>query len=500
MKNSNIAKLISNYGSRLWSLLSIFIFVPFYIQILGVENYAVIGFYALILGIISFADSGMSSAVIKEFSQNHSPSYKYSIFRSIENIYLLVCLITMIVIVLGSDFIAEKWLNSNTISIGTLSYYISLIGIGATLQLLTSLYFGALFGLGEQVKANFYQIIWNIFRAGMIIPILIFYKPELEVYFIWQIVCNLIYLVILRIQSINILRKLDSNLKRSFKKIPSSILNYIGGMLFIAVISAINIQADKIITSSIFTLKIFGYYNLASIIAQIPVIFGTPLVMFVFPLFSKFTSDDKNISIIFDKISYLLSIIIFPISFLIIFFPVEILKLWNGKNIESGMFEPLAHVIRLLITGSIFLALQLPLFYLLLSKGKTKYTIYQGVIQVIVGIPLLYFCAKYYGIEAVPFPWIIINLGSLIFLLIIGFKYFIDLHFFHYLKRIIAIPIFISFSISFLFYLLHKLIDINIVLYLACTGILSVLINIVIDNVINKRYIKEYKHLYNFPK
>jgi hypothetical protein len=67
MKNSNVGKLVSNYGSRLWSNL-FFIFTPLYIHYLGIESYAIIGFYTLLLGIISFADAGMSSAIIKEFS------------------------------------------------------------------------------------------------------------------------------------------------------------------------------------------------------------------------------------------------------------------------------------------------------------------------------------------------------------------------------------------------------------------------------------------------
>jgi len=452
------------------------------------------------LGIISFADSGMSSAVIKEFSQNNSPSYKYSVFRGIENLYLKVCLLIIAVLVLGSGFIAGKWLNSNTIDITSLSHYISLIGIGATLQLLSSLYYGALFGLGEQVKSNFYQIIWNIFRAGIVIPVLIFYKPELEVYFIWQIVCNLVYLIILRLESMSILKKMDSGLERSFKKIPDTILSYIGGMVFISVISAVNIQADKIITSSIFPLKTFGYYNLASLISQIPVILGTPLVMFAFPLFSKFASDQKNVNLTFDKIAYLLSIVIFPVSFIIMFFPEEILKLWNGKNIEPQMFAPLGHVTRLLITGSVFLALQLPLFYILLSKGKTKYTIYQGVVQVIVGIPLLYICAKYYGLEAIPFPWILINFGSFLFLLFIVFKNFIEIKYSYYLKRIIFIPGFISLFITFLFYELHQVLHVNILIYLVGIGVLSLLTNILADNIFAKRPYQSFKHLYNFPK
>jgi hypothetical protein len=68
MKNSNVGKLVSNYGSRLWSLISVFIFTPLYIHYLGIESYAIIGFYNFIIGYNQSADAGMSSAIIKEFS------------------------------------------------------------------------------------------------------------------------------------------------------------------------------------------------------------------------------------------------------------------------------------------------------------------------------------------------------------------------------------------------------------------------------------------------
>lgn len=48
-------------------------------------------------------------------------------------------------------------------------------------------------------------------------------------------------------------------LRTEFNKLPLHITKYIGGMIFIAIISAINIQADKLITSSMFDLSTFGF-------------------------------------------------------------------------------------------------------------------------------------------------------------------------------------------------------------------------------------------------
>ena len=117
MKYTDLAKLLSNYGSRLWGMISVFIFVPIYIKILGIENYAVIGFYTLLLGIISFADSGLSSAIIKEFSLNKTPSYKYSVFRRMELLYLSICFLIVTIIFSAKGFISQHWLTSNSISL-----------------------------------------------------------------------------------------------------------------------------------------------------------------------------------------------------------------------------------------------------------------------------------------------------------------------------------------------------------------------------------------------
>ena len=139
MKNSNIGNLISNYVSKLWSLISVFIFIPFYIKYLGVESFAVIGFYTLILGVISFADAGMSSAVIREFSSGKKAIIKYSFLILIERIYISICFFITIVIIIFSKLIANNWLKSETIPIDDLVFYIQLIGIGVPIQLLSSL-------------------------------------------------------------------------------------------------------------------------------------------------------------------------------------------------------------------------------------------------------------------------------------------------------------------------------------------------------------------------
>ena len=503
MKNSNIVKLISNFGSRIWSLVSVFIFVPLYIHYLGIENYAIIGFYTLILGIISFADAGMSSAVIREFSHDNSTLYKYSVLRKVENLYWAICICISLILIFSSNLIAEKWLHTENIPIEKLAYFIKLIGIGVPIQLVSSLYYGALFGLNEQVRANSYQILWNIARAALVIVLFIVFKPSLEIYFIWQIICNLIYIIALRFSIFKILSQTENKLKNILDGIPKSILSYVGGMTLIAVISAVNSQADKIITSSFFSLKVYGFYNIASLLAQIPVIIATPLTMFVFPLFSKFSTkenDSEKLNICFEKISFILNVLIFPAVILLIIYAKEIILLWAGKSIDVAILPDIVFVLCMLSVGSLFLALQFPFYYLLLSKGKTKYTIYQGVIQILIGIPSLYFCAKHYGIRGIGLPWILINLGSFIYLCIICFSKYINLNYKKFFIYYILVPFFITFIVCISIHYLYKVTNEQYFsVYFVFSSILSVFVSILISNKINNKNLFSYKDLYNFP-
>jgi len=502
MKTSNLANLFSNYGSKIWSILSGIIFIPIYINILGIENYAIIGLYSLLLGIISFADSGMSSAIIKEFSLNQDPSIKYSLLRKIESLYVIICLIIISLIYIFSDKLANIWLQSDKTNKVNLSYYIWLIGCGVCIQLISSLYSGALFGLGKQIKANLFQVIWNVFKAGMIIPILVYFNLKIDFYLIWQILCNLTYLLVLRYNVIETLNKECDRLINCLDRIPTEILSYIGGMSLIAIISSINSQADKVIASTFFPLKVFGYYNIASIISQIPVIVVSPLVLFIFPIFSKLSNeiDYKKLIISFKKVSFLFNLIIIPTSFILIFYTREILKLWMGNKIDLEILSDLISLSKLLTIGSFFLGMQFPFYYLLLSKGKTKYTLAQGIIQISLGLPLLVYCAKYIGLVSVGFPWIMINLGSFIYLSFIVFKSYIKISYFSFFKELVFIPFVISLVIMSIFYFLYQYCNSYFLFFVILSALISVFVNIAYSNYLNRVKLNSIFNLYNFPE
>lgn len=494
MRNSNLGRLISNYVARIWGLFSVFLFIPIYIEYLGVESYAIIAFYALLLGIVSFADAGMSSAVTKEFSKQSPINEKYSLLKIIEKNYILVCVVIALSVLFFSDFIASHWLKSEGINISDLSLYVKLIGIGISLQLLSSLYFGGLFGVNKQFEANTLQLLWSFSKSALVLLLLIFVKPSLTLFLIWQIFCNLVYVLVLRFYLVKsiIFEAKGHILNLVIKKLPSDIAKYIGGMTVIAVIASVNSQIDKIMASTYLSLKVFGYYSIASNLAQIPVLMATPLAVSVFPLFSRFSSknfEDKT-DLIYKKSSFVMHLVLIPVFLCLFVYTPELILMWVGNAIDVTWFDKIVYVMRLLLVGSFFLGLQFLPYYLLLSKGKTSYTIYQGLTQILIGVPLSFLLIKEFGMIGLAWVWIVINFGALLFLNVIIFKKYIKgFSFISYtLKTFIIVLLMSSFVFGF-FAIINQYMKIYFLIVLILSAVISIVLTLVLHNRLNQKSI-----------
>ncbi|MBW1819154.1 MAG: oligosaccharide flippase family protein, partial [Deltaproteobacteria bacterium] len=63
---TNIA---ANFIGRIWASLMTLLFVPLYIQFLGVEAYGLVGFYASLKAVSSIFDFGLSTTLNREVAR-----------------------------------------------------------------------------------------------------------------------------------------------------------------------------------------------------------------------------------------------------------------------------------------------------------------------------------------------------------------------------------------------------------------------------------------------
>ena len=478
--------IIANYVGKIWGIISVFVFVPFYIKILGIESYAVINFYTVILTIMYFADGGLSATLNREIARSTDKQYIGNMLFTIEKVYLAICLFIMVVVFSFSGIIARNWLNSNTISVEDLSLYISLMGVSVAFQLFTTLQSSGLMGLEKQVLSNGIQVSSSFFRSAVVLIPLYFY-PTLLTFFIWQVSVNITFFFITRY---NLWKYIKTNIAYKFdKQVLKTVGRFAGGMMLMAIISSLNTQIDKLVISKLLSLKEFGYYALAGILSQVPELIITPIAVAILPRmvrYSEKTERDK-LTKLFHVNSFILATLATTGAMLLFLFTKDFIFIWTHNIIIADKIE---NVARVLLIGGVFLSFQYMPYYLAIANGHTRTNVRLGIVAIICIIPALIFFVKQYGLIGATYTWLIMNLFAYFYLGYFIISKFLKNEFKRWLINGTLIPLILAIGIG----VVSHLLTINlqkgyyVLLYSVIIGLISLALNLVVFNKMNPEY------------
>lgn len=478
--------IIANYVGKIWGIISVFVFVPFYINLLGLESYGVINFYTVILTIMYFADGGLSATLNREIARTTDKKYIGNMLFTIEKVYLAICLFIIIIIFSCSGFIAANWLNSDTIAPEDLKLYISLMGISVAFQLFTTLQSSGLMGLEKQVLSNGIQVSSSIIRSAFVLIPLYFY-PTLLTFFIWQVSMNIIFFFITRY---NLWKFIKTNMSYKFdKQVLKTVGKFAGGMMLMAIISSLNTQIDKLVISKILSLKEFGYYSLAGILSQVPVLIITPIAVAILPRMVKYstnTEKDKLIKL-FHVNTFVLSVLATSGAMVLFLFTKDFIFIWTHDNLIAKTIE---NVTKVLLIGGVFLSFQYMPYHLAIANGHTKTNVRLGIVAIICIIPSLIFCVKQFGLIGATYTWLIMNIFAYFYLGYFIISKFLKNEFKRWLINGTLIPLIIAILIGVISYY----ITINlpkgyyIILYSIIIVLISMFLNLLVFNKMNIEY------------
>jgi O-antigen/teichoic acid export membrane protein len=371
----------------------------------------------MMLAIMYIADSGLSSSFSREASKEANKRNLLDILFSTE-----VCLYGILVslgalIFLNSSFIVENWMHD--IQPGDKAIVIDCLSImpfALIPQIAMSLYYGGFMGLEHQVKANFFISFFTVCRSGLVIlPIYIW--PDIRVFFIWQAIVSWSFVLAMRHFLIKDVYRIKYRAKFSWSLL-KPMRSYASGMFIMSVLAGLNTQLDKIIVSKYQSLENFGYYSLASIIAQIPIIFTTPIALALLPRFTKILNEGEVFKLkkLYELNTYVIATISSTASFGLLYFSKNIVELWLPS---SGYSADMIMTLQILSIGSLFLCLQLMPYHLSLANGHTKTNRNLGFIILCFSIPSVIYLTKNYGIIGASTNWLILNLFAFFYL---GYK------------------------------------------------------------------------------
>jgi O-antigen/teichoic acid export membrane protein len=444
--------LIVSIIGRAWTpILSIFL-LPVTVKLLGVESYGLVSFYITALNIVNVLDLGLGNSFNRQLSR-HSASLTLqkeqpSITRTFEIIIFSISILIGISFYILSSVISDFWIKNGGISHKTVITCIQLMGISIAFQFPQSFYQNGLIALNKQLQLNLFLIFYGTIRVVGSLVILKYISCEVELFFRWHLLFNLVTtLCVTRLfwNSIpKFLVKPIFNISHLVATWRYSI--YIFGNSVMSIILA---QLDKVMLSKALSLLMFSYYNIAVTLASgISMITG-PLLLVIFPQMVKLKEQNhfQGLNSLFHQAAQYLSILVFPIATTLLFFAKPVILLWMN---DALIAEESYYILVLFLIGAVINAVASVPLNCSIAFGLPKLVFISYVFQLIVMVPIFYFMiVRYHGIGA-GYACILLNSLYFVFAIPQFFKRFFTSELYSWIFYDVLTPLFCCFIIAWL--------------------------------------------------
>jgi O-antigen/teichoic acid export membrane protein len=167
-------------------------------------------------------------------------------------------------------------------------------------------------------------------------------------------------------------------------------------------------QADKVILSKVFSLKVFGYYTIAGMFGAGIVMIGSSVFNTVYPRFSALVAQGDKAALTrqYHGATQLMALFILPVAAILALFSTDILQLWTRNAEIARNAGPVAS---LLVIGSAMNCLMNLPYSLQLAYGWTGIGLRIALALTVVFIPAIWFMATQYGPVGAAVVWAALN-------------------------------------------------------------------------------------------
>jgi O-antigen/teichoic acid export membrane protein len=415
----------ANLGGRIVTAAMGILLIPVYIQVLGMESYALVGFFGILQSLFGLVDFGLGAAFSREIARlsvaDDSAQEQRDLLATLNTIYWMLAAATAAAVWFLAPLIATRWVNASALEPAVIVSSVRMMGITIALHFPIALYQGGLLGLQRQVAYNVISVATTTVRSGGAIVVLWFISPRIESFFLWQAVLTLLAVAVHWLA-------LDRFVPRAPERarfrgaLVRSLWLYAAGFAGNTIGIAIAQQADKVILTKALTLEHFGYYTLAGAAAALLWTLVSSVSTAVYPRVNQLVAlgDETALAAEYDRANQLLAVILVPVSMLLLFFAKDIMTLWTHEPLIATRIEALVICFTLGMTliGLVNIALHVALSYgwFRLTLGFTWGT-------ALLSAPLFWFASRQWGVAGAAGVWMLQNAAYLLLIPILHRRY-----------------------------------------------------------------------------
>lgn len=405
--------ILVNYIAQIYVTIVAIIFLPVYISYLGSAAYGIVAFFSTLQIVFNILDVGLTPTVSRQTvlytTGVKSKECYFRLIKSICLIFLIVAFSGALVIFVLSNFIAERWLNLEELSIDEVIFSIQLMGYCVAIKWMSGFFRGLLIGREKIYAVSLVNIIVSTLKFIVVIPVLANFGKNLETYFIYQLIISIVEIFSLYVLSSYHLNNYFYFIENKFSiDDVRGVFSFTAGIGFTALVWVIHSQLDKVLLSGILDVSKFGYYTLAVMVAGGITSMTGPISTSLMPrLAALHTSGNyEKFKALYLKFTAYTIVLVGTISLSLFVNAHLVLWLWTGDEIIANES---AQVLKYYSLGNLFLALSAFPYYYQYAIGDVRLHIRGTLLSFFLYVPILFVSAKLYGAVGASFAWMSIN-------------------------------------------------------------------------------------------
>jgi O-antigen/teichoic acid export membrane protein len=402
---------LANVVGRVWNAaLGVFL-IPIYVKLLGVESYALVGIHATLQTIFGLLDLGLGAGLNRELARLTATGADDHQRRDLLATFDLIGLAAAAIIALSlfamAPIIAFRWVNAQDLDRHVIVDAIRMMGVIIGLQVPIGFYHGGLNGLQRQVLYNVVSVSMNTIRGVGAALLLASVAATVRVFFGWQI-C--ITVAAAAVSAILTHRLVDGSAGRgrAAREYFTRVWRYSSGWLANSVGVNLLGQADKLILSRMLSLRDFGYYTFASYGALLLWNLVAAVSSAFFPRFNGLIArgDETGLAAEYRRGNQTLAAVLIPVSFVILFFPREILLLWTR---DAALTAATASLLAIFAAGMTAVGMANIAYTIALCEGMFRTTMKVTAVLAAIWVPAMWLATREYGAVGAATVWALMN-------------------------------------------------------------------------------------------
>lgn len=389
-----------NFIGNAWNGLLIVTTTPWYLAMLGVERYGLVGFWQVLLYVFLVFDLGLGASLVRQFAgmqgEGQGRGAFVQLLRWAERICLPIAVLIAAGLASGASWLATDWLRLNTIPPEVAASAIGWMSVSAGAQLMNALYLNGLAGMQRHGAMNVIQIVGYSLKylgGGLVLHL----TDDLAVFFAFQGGFMLALALVSRAVLGRVIRTIEQPAGSRPDPLDKSVRwRFAAGMFATAVLGMLLTNTDRLALSRLVTTEDLGRYSLAITAASFLQMLVFAFYRAYYPLFAELAArgDKTTLHATYMAACRTVGAVVAPVAVLGWMFAPELIRIWLGQPDETT-----ATLFRWLIAGVALAGLMwLPAAYQQ-AHGWTRLHVGLMALALAIGLPLTILLVRHAGVQ-----------------------------------------------------------------------------------------------------